>query len=180
MQRHLVRTSLRALRRQQRTRSRYLCAEAAISEVEHGLPQPSSAARAASPKVQALVDDLVNLNMLEVKELTDGLKERLGIDDSAMAMPMNPAMFAGMAPAAPAEEEKKEEKTAFDLKLNKFDAAKKISVIKEIRAITGLGLKEAKALVEDSPKVFKSEVSKDEAEQIRDKVKEAGGEVLLE
>lgn len=115
--------------------------------------------------------------------MTDGLKDRLGIDDSAMmGMPMNPAMFAGTgAQAAPAAEaEPVVEKTAFDLKLEKFDAAKKIAVIKEVRAITGLGLKEAKALVEEAPKVFKSEVAKEEAEQIRDKLKEIGGEVVLE
>lgn len=147
-----------------------------------GIPPADGAAMAASPRVQALLDDLVSLNMLEVKQLSDGLKDKLGIDDS-MAMPMNPAMFAGMVPGggAPAEEaESVVEKTAFDLKLEKFDSAKKIAVIKEIRSITGLGLKEAKAMVEEAPKVFKSEVAKDEAEQIRDKLKEIGAEVKLE
>lgn len=163
---------------------RRLCAEpAAVSPTDSiGIPPGGGAAMAASPRVQALLDDLVSLNMLEVKELTDGLKDRLGIDDS-MAMPMNPAMFAGMVPGGGAPTEEAEpvvEKTAFDLKLEKFDPAKKIAVIKEIRTITGLGLKEAKAMVEEAPKVFKSEVAKDEAEQIRDKLKEIGAEVLLE
>lgn len=137
---------------------------------------------AASPRVQQLLDELVSLNMLEVKQLTDGLKERLGIDDS-MAMPMNPAMFAGMSAAAPAAAEAEPavvEKTEFDVKLEKYDSAKKIAVIKEIRAITGLGLKEAKALVEEAPKVIKKAVSKEEAEQLKDKLKEIGGEVVLE
>ena len=155
---------------------RKICAQAAAVE-EHGLPSPSGAA--ASPKVQALLDDLVSLNMLEVKELTDGLKDRLGIEDSAAMPMMSPGMFAA-APAAETAEEKAPEKTAFDLKLDKFEASKKIAVIKEIRAITGLGLKEAKQLVEDSPKVFKTDVSKEEAEQIRDKLKDIGGVVVLE
>lgn len=137
----------------------------------------------ASPRVAALVDDLVSLNMLEVKELTDGLKDRLGIDDAATMPMMNPAMFAGMGGgggAAEAAAEPVVEKTAFDLKLEKYDAVKKIAVIKEVRAITGLGLKEAKAMVEGAPKVFKNDVPTAEAEQIRDKLKEIGAEVVLE
>lgn len=142
-------------------------------------------AAAVSPRVATLLDELVSLNMLEVRELTTGLKDRLGIDDS-MTMPMgfNPAAFAGApgaggAEAAPQKEEEPE-KTHFDLKLDKFDAGKKIAVIKEIRSITGLGLKEAKTLVEEAPKVFKNQVAKEEAEQIRDKLKEIGAEVALE
>lgn len=163
------------------TKYRYICAQAATQETQ-GIPSAPSVAPAVSEKVQALLDDIVSLNMLEVKELTDGLKDRLDIDDSAtMPMGMNPGMFAGMGMAsAPAAEEKVEEKSEFDLKLNKFDPAKKIAVIKEIRSITGLGLKEAKALVEDAPKVFKSNVSKLEGEEIRNKLKELGGEVVLE
>jgi large subunit ribosomal protein L7/L12 len=72
------------------------------------------------------------------------------------------------------------EKTAFDLKLEGFDASKKIAVIKEIRSITSLGLKEAKALVEEAPKVFKTAVGKEEAEQIVAKLKEIGAVVKLE
>lgn len=139
-----------------------------------------------SPRVATLVDELVSLNMLEVRQLTNGLKDRLGIDETA-AMPIgfNPAAFAGMQAAGPAGassavEEKEPEKTHFDLKLDKFDAGKKIAVIKEVRAITGLGLKEAKALVEEAPKVFKNEVAKEDAEKIRDKLKEVGAEVVLE
>lgn len=146
------------------------------------IPPAGGAAVAASPRVQQLLDELVSLNMLEVKELTDGLKERLGIDDS-MAMPMNAAMFAGMPAAAPAAAEAEAavvEKTEFDVKLEKYEPAKKIAVIKEIRAITGLGLKEAKTLVEEAPKVFKNAVPKEEAEQLRDKLKEIGAEVVLE
>jgi len=113
------------------------------------------------------------------------LQDRLGIDDSALGggMPMmNPAMFAGAAPAAAAEEAPAAaaEKTAFDIKLVSFEAAKKIGVIKEVRALTSLGLKEAKALVEEAPKVFMTGVAKAEAEGIRDKIEGLGGKVELE
>lgn len=142
-----------------------------------------------SPRVSALVDELVSLNMLEVKSLTDELKDRLGIDDAALGMGggmpmMNPAMMAAMNAGAGAgdsgAEEEKVEKTSFDLKLEGYDAAKKIAVIKEIRTITGLGLKEAKAMVDEAPKVFKTAVAKEEAEEIASKLKEIGGNVSLE
>ncbi|GAB0489426.1 hypothetical protein MMPV_000645 [Pyropia vietnamensis] len=142
-----------------------------------------------SAKVQQLVETVVSLNMLEVKELTDALKARLGIDDSALGggMPMmNPAMFAAAA-GAPAGGTAAEEaaapvaeKTAFDLKLLSFEPAKKIGVIKEVRSLTNLGLKEAKALVEDAPKVFMTGVAKADAEGIRDKIEGLGGKVALE
>lgn len=139
---------------------------------------------ALSPRIATLLDELVSLNMLEVRELTGALKNRLGIDDSMVSpMSFNPSAFAGMVPGAPpadAAQEKPPEKTHFELKLEKFDAAKKIAIIKEIRTITGLGLKEAKALVDEAPKVFKSQVAKEEAEQIRDKLKEIGAEVSLD
>lgn len=180
MQRQILRGATRLIF-QNRLYIRQLSAQPAAAE-PIGIPPPGGAAVEASPRVQQLLDELVSLNMLEVKQLTDGLKERLGIDDS-MAMPMNPAMFAGMQAAAPAAAEAEPavvEKTEFDLKLDKFDSAKKIAVIKEIRAITGLGLREAKTLVEEAPKVFKNAVPKEEAEQLRDKLKEVGAEVSLE
>lgn len=149
-----------------------------------GVPAPG-AGGIVSAKVAALVDEVVSLNMLEVKQLTDSLRDRLGIEDTGGMPAMNPAMMAMMAGGAPgggaaAAAEPVEEKTAFDLKLEKFDPSKKIAVIKEIRTITGLGLKEAKAVVDGAPKVFKNDVAKAEAEQIRDKLKELGGDVVLE
>lgn len=177
MQRQLAIGAQRFLARSRPCLRRF-CAQVATENV--GTPPSGGVTVAASPRVQSLLDELVTLNMLEVKELTDGLKDRLGIDDS-MAMPMNPAMFANMggAPAAQKEEEVVE-KTEFDLKLDKYDSAKKIAVIKEIRAITGLGLKEAKALVEEAPKVFKNAVPKEEAEQLREQLKGVGADVVLE
>lgn len=162
------------------TRRRFLCASA---------DAPLSGSAALSPRVAGLVDELVSLNMLEVKSLTDALKDRLGIDDAALGggggmQMMSPAMMAAMnagagGGSAPAAEEKVE-KTAFDLKLEGFDSAKKIAVIKEIRSITGLGLKEAKAMVDEAPKVFKTAVAKEEAEEIASKLKEIGAKVALE
>lgn len=103
---------------------------------------------------------------------------------------MSPAMFAAAAgggaapagggPAAEAAAAPVAEKTAFDLKLLSFEAAKKIGVIKEVRSLTSLGLKEAKALVEEAPKVFMTGVAKVEAEGIRDKIEALGGKVALE
>ncbi|KAL9243147.1 hypothetical protein vseg_017071 [Gypsophila vaccaria] len=84
------------------------------------------------------------------------------------------------AGGAPQAEEKKVEKTAFDVKLEKFDAAAKIKVIKEVRALTDLGLKEAKALVEKAPAVLKQGVTKEEASAIIEKIKAAGGVAVME
>jgi large subunit ribosomal protein L7/L12 len=110
-----------------------------------------------SPKVQALVDQIVGLNMLEVADLTEILKERLGLTGlGGQGMMMMPGMgapaaagaapaAAGAAPAAAAA------KTEFDVKLDGFDPANKIKIIKEVRAATGLGLKEAKDLVRAPP-----------------------------
>jgi len=147
-------------------------------QMEVGAPVPG-AGMAASPKVISLVDEVVSLNMLEVKQLTDALKDRLGIDDSVLS-PMSMAMAMPAAAPAAAAAEPEPEKTAFDLKLTAFDAGKKIAVIKEVRAMTGLGLKEAKTLVESAPKVFKTAIPKAEAEEIQRKLKDLGGTVELE
>ena len=82
--------------------------------------------------------------------------------------------------AAPAADEPKEEKTAFDVKLASFDAKSKIKVIKEVRAITGLGLKEAKELVEGAPSTVKKDVKKEEADELVEKLKAVGAVVELE
>jgi large subunit ribosomal protein L7/L12 len=138
---------------------------------------------AASSKVQQLVDEIIHLNMIEVKQLTQQLKDRLGVSD----MPMMAAPVMSMQPSAPGaasepkeEAPKKEEKTEFALKLEAFEAAKKIQIIKEVRALAGLGLKEAKEMVEGVPKIIKTGVSKEEGEKMRDKLKELGATVVLE
>ncbi len=118
-----------------------------------------------------LVDELSALTVLEAAELSKMLEEKWGV--SAAAPVAMAAAAPGAAAAAPAEE-----KTEFDVIL--ADAGdKKINVIKEVRAITGLGLKEAKDLVEGAPKPIKEGVSKDEAEKIKKQVEEAGAKVQI-
>ncbi|EME28109.1 50S ribosomal protein L7/L12 (mitochondria) [Galdieria sulphuraria] len=138
---------------------------------------------AVHPKVQKLVDEIIELNMIQVKQLTEQLKERLGVSDMPMMAAPTMSMPQGVAPFTETKKEeapKKEEKTEFSLKLEAFEAAKKIQVIKEVRALAGLGLKEAKELVEGVPKVLKTGVSKEEGEKMRDKLKELGATVVLE
>src|SRR5689334_18144270 len=121
--------------------------------------------------IQKLVDDLSALTVLEAADLAKALEEKWGVS-AAAAVAAAPA--AGGGAAAPAAEEK----TEFDVILT-GDGGKKINVIKEVRAITGLGLGEAKALVEGAPKAVKEGVNKDEAEKIKKQIEEAGGTVEL-
>ena len=120
--------------------------------------------------IEKIAEDLSNLTVLEAAELATLLEEKWGV--SAAAAPMAMAMPAGGGDAGGAAEEKSE----FDVVLASAGASK-INVIKEVRTITGLGLKEAKDLVEGAPKPVKEGVSKDEAEQIKVKLEEAGATV---
>jgi large subunit ribosomal protein L7/L12 len=120
-------------------------------------------------KIEKLADEIVELTLLEAVELKDILKEKHGIEPAAGAV----AVAAG-----PAVAEAVEEQTEFDVILKSF-GEKKINVIKEVRALTGLGLKEAKDLVEAGGKAVKEAVSKDEAEAVKKKLEEAGAEVEL-
>ena len=120
--------------------------------------------------IEKIAEDLSNLTVLEAAELATLLEEKWGV--SAAAAPMAMAMPAGGGDAGGAAEEKSE----FDVVLASAGASK-INVIKEVRTITGLGLKEAKDLVEAAPKPVKEGVSKDEAEQIKAKLEEAGATV---
>jgi large subunit ribosomal protein L7/L12 len=119
-----------------------------------------------------IVDDLSALTVLEAAELAKLLEEKWGVSAAAAVAVAGPA--AGGGAAAPAAEEK----TEFDVILT-GDGGKKINVIKEVRVITGLGLGEAKALVESAPKALKEGVNKDEAEKIKKQIEEAGGTVEL-
>ena len=118
--------------------------------------------------LEQLVDDLSQLTVIEAAELSKMLEDKWGVSAAA------PVAVAAAAPAEGAAVE--EEKTEFDLILVSF-GEKKINVIKEVRAITGLGLKEAKDLVEGVPNAVKEAVSKDEAEEIRTKLEGAGATV---
>ncbi|XP_057510718.1 uncharacterized protein LOC130793086 [Actinidia eriantha] len=135
-------------------------------------------------RVFRLVDEIAGLTLVEVAELSSILMKKLGMKDPPVVGVMKPgaAGFAGATMKAPtaAKEEKKPEKTVFELKLESYEAASKIKIIKEIRSFTDLGLKEAKDLVEKSPAVFKKGVSKEEGEQIIDKMKAVGAKVVME
>ena len=122
----------------------------------------------AAEKITALIEEVKALTVLELSELVKALEEEFGVSAAAMAAPA-----AGAAAAAV------EEKTEFDVVMTGFDAAAKIKVIKVVREITGLGLAEAKAAVEGTPKTLKEAVSKDEAEELKKKLEEAGAKVEL-
>jgi len=119
--------------------------------------------------IAKLVEELSKLTVLEAADLAKALEEAWGVSAAAAV-----AVAAGPAVAAEAAEEQ----TEFDVILT-GDGGKKIQVIKEVRAITGLGLTEAKALVEGAPKAIKEGVNKAEAEDIKKKIEEAGGTVEL-
>ena len=124
----------------------------------------------ASEKITALIEEVKGLTVLELSELVHALEEEFGVSAAAMAPPAAGGAAGGEAAA---------EKTEFDVVLAGFDAAAKIKVIKVVREITGLGLADAKGLVEGAPKALKEGVSKDEAEEMKKKLEEAGAKVEL-
>lgn len=138
-------------------------------------------------RVFRLVDEIAGLTLVEVTELSSILRKKLGMKEPPVVAIMKPgaaAAVSGMgmkaASSAAAKEEKKAEKTVFELKLESYDAATKIKIIKEVRSFTDLGLKEAKDLVEKAPSVLKAGVSKEEGEKLVEKLKALGAKVLLE
>ena len=133
----------------------------------------SEEAKAFSAEIKEIGDKIVALSLLQAKELADYLKEEYGIEPAAGGA----VMVAG--PAAGGDAAEAEEKTSFNVIL---EAAgdKKIAVIKEVRAITGLGLKEAKDLVDGAPKAVKEGVSKDEADELAKQLEAAGATVKID
>ena len=128
-----------------------------------------------SEKLQGIVDQMKDLTLLEASQLVKMMEETFGVSAAAAAVAAAPASGAGAA-AAPAVEEKDE----FDVMLTGMaDPAKKIGIIKVVREITALGLKEAKDLVEAAPKAVKEGVPKDEAEALKKKLTDAGATVEL-
>jgi large subunit ribosomal protein L7/L12 len=124
-----------------------------------------------SPKLNEIIEAVSNLTVLELAELVKALEDKFGVSAAAPVM-----MAGGAAPAAEAAVQ--EEQTEFDVVLTAA-GDKKIQVIKVVREITSLGLKEAKALVDEAPKPVKEAVSKQEAEEIRTKLTEAGATVEI-
>lgn len=122
--------------------------------------------------VAEIVEKIEKLTLLEAAELKKALEEKFGVTAAA------PVMMAGVAPAAAGAAPAVEEKTEFTVEL-KNAGAQKINVIKVVRAATGLGLKEAKDLVDGAPKVVKEGLNKEEAEKLKKELEEAGGQVEL-
>lgn len=123
-------------------------------------------------KVQEIIDAVKEMSVLELSELVKAIEEEFGVSAAA------PVAAVAVAPGAAGAEAAQEEKTEFDVILQ-GPGDKKINVIKVVREITGLGLKEAKALVDEAPKPVKEGVSKEEAEEIKSKLEEAGASVEI-
>jgi large subunit ribosomal protein L7/L12 len=120
-----------------------------------------------------ILDQLKTLSLLEASELVKQIEEAFGVSAAASAG------VVMAAPAAGAAAEAVEEQTEFDVILESFDAAAKIKVLKAVREVTGLGLGEAKALVEAAPKAVKEAIKKEEAEALKKTIEEAGGKVTI-
>ena len=129
-----------------------------------------------SPKTDEILESLKSLSLLEASELVKQIEEAFGVSAAASA---GVVMAAPGAAAGGGGGEAAEEKTEFDVILDSFDAAAKIKVLKAVRNATGLGLGDAKALVEAAPKAVKEGISKDEAEALKKEIEEAGGKVTL-
>jgi large subunit ribosomal protein L7/L12 len=125
-----------------------------------------------SDKINQIVEELKTLTLLEASELVTAIEETFGVDASASAGGVVMA-------AAPAAAEEVEEKTEFNVMLDEVPADKKIAVLKVVRTLTGLGLKEAKDLVESAPKMVQEALSKDAAEDAKKQIETAGGKVSL-
>ena len=126
-----------------------------------------------SDKITQIVEELKTLTLLEASELVTAIEETFGVDASASAG------GGVMMAAAPAAAEEVEEKTEFNVMLDEVPADKKIAVLKVVRTLTGLGLKEAKELVESAPKMVQEALGKDAAEEAKTQIEAAGGKVSL-
>ena len=125
-----------------------------------------------SEKITQIVEELKTLTLLEASELVSQIEETFGVDASA-------SVGGGMVMAAAGPAEEVEEKTEFNVMLDEVPADKKIAVLKIVRGLTGLGLKEAKELVESAPKQVQEAVSKEAAEDAKKQIEDAGGKVSL-
>ena len=126
-----------------------------------------------SEKITQIVEELKTLTLLEASELVTAIEETFGVDASA-SVGGNVVMAA-----APTAAEEVEEKTEFNVTLEEVPADKKIAVLKVVRSLTGLGLKEAKELVESTPKVIQESLGKEAAEDAKKQIEDAGGKVSL-
>ena len=145
----------------------------AVREKAEADPAGRDGLSAIGGSVESIIEAIEKMTVLELVDLKKALEDKFGVSAAA------PVAMAGMMPGAgAAEAEEVEEQTEFDVILTAI-GDKKIQVIKEVRAITGLGLKEAKALVDEAPKPIKETISKDEAMEIKEKIEGAGGQVEI-
>ena len=128
-----------------------------------------------SAKIDSIIEELKSLSLLEASELVKAIEETFGVSAAA---PVGGMMMAAPGAAGAAAEEV-EEKTAFDLVLDEVPADKKIAVLKIVREITGLGLKDAKDMVQSAPKTIKESMPKADAEAAKKQIEEAGGKVSI-
>ncbi len=133
-----------------------------------------------SAKTDQILEELKTLSLLEASELVKQIEDAFGVDASASGGG-GMMMMPGMMPGAPAggDAEPEEEKTEFDVVLEDVPSDKKIAILKVVRGLTGLGLKEAKEIVESAPKAIKEGVSKDDAEDAKKQLEDAGAKVAL-
>lgn len=129
-----------------------------------------------STTTDAIIEQLKSITLLEAAELVSQIEETFGVDASA---PVGGGMMMAAMPAAGGAEAA-EEKTEFDVVLESVDSSKRIAVIKAVRGLTSLGLKEAKDLIESAPKAIKEGVSKADAEEVKKTLEEAGGVVSIQ
>ncbi len=127
-----------------------------------------------STKTDEILESLKALSLLEASELVKQIEETFGVSAAASA-----GVVMAAPGAAPAGAEAAEEKTEFDVVLESFDASAKIKVLKAVREATGLGLGDAKAMVEAAPKTIKEGIGKDDAEALKKSIEDAGGKVTL-
>ena len=128
-----------------------------------------------SPKTDEILESLKSLSLLEASELVKQIEEAFGVSAAASAG----VVMAAPGAAGAGGGEAAEEKTEFDVVLESFDASAKIKVLKAVREATGLGLGDAKAMVEAAPKAIKEGVSKDDAEALKKAIEEVGGKVTI-
>ena len=126
-------------------------------------------------KLDSILDQLKSLTLLEAAELVKAIEETFGVDTSVSSAPA----IGGFAPVAAAPVEAVEEKTAFDILLTEVPADKKIAILKIVRNLTGLGLKESKEIVDNVPKLVKEGATKDESEAIKKELETAGAKVTI-
>jgi len=129
-----------------------------------------------SNKIDNIIEDLKSLTLLEAAELVKQIEEVFDVDASAIS---NTGMVMMSPDGQSDSKEENEEKTEFDVMLEEVPAPKKIAILKVVRSLTALGLKEAKELVESAPKIIKDNISKEEAEEIKNKLEEAGAKVSI-